>query len=322
MVDLILNQEQKEYQKLARDFAQRELAGRAHQCDSSGEFPADILRKAWETGLLNVQLPEQFGGLDLKCWDAAVIAEELACGCAGIAAAAQANALALLPLLHSGSASRQKEWLEPFAQECCFAALPLDLYAPHRRQHLTVKKGGDGFELSGMLPLVITAEQCKWLLVEAFSGSAASTLFVVPRSAGGITVEAKVALLGLKAADVRPVKFERVQVTPAQIVGTENGAFAVLDFVRPSAYVLHSAAAVGLARSAMEHSIRYSKERRTFGQPISQHQAVAFMLADMAKDIEAARLLTWQAAAMIDGGGAELRSASIARQFSQNMAMR
>jgi acyl-CoA dehydrogenase len=327
MVDFVLNEEQKEYQKLARQVAQRELAPRAHRFDVEAQMPVDALRAVFESGLFNLQMPDALGGMGLSLWDAAVVAEELAAGCSGIGSAVEANALSLLPLLAGANQAQKERWLKPLMDDVSLVCLPADLFAPQPSCRLEAKRSGDGYQLSGEVSLAVNATKPRWYLVLAgLDGAFAKdslTLFVVPEGTAGVSAGQKTALLGRRAADVCSLHFTDVSLTKENVLGTEGGATAILKKVRSSAYVLLAAASVGIARCALEHATGYAKERQTMGKPIGQHQAVAFLLADMAKDIEAARLLTWQAAATADSSGdGDATMASMARSFSQNMAMR
>lgn len=327
MVDFILSEEQKEYQKLAREFAQRELAPRAHRCDVSAAMPADVLRGVFESGLFNLQIPDALGGMGLSLWDAALVAEELAAGCSGIASAVEANALGVLPLLLGSSAAQKERFLRPLMDDLSLIAVPADLFAPEPSCSVVAERSGDGYQLCGDVPLAFNATNPSFHVVLAgVNGAFAKdnlTLFVVPNATAGVSCASKTALLGRRAADVSTVHFADVCLAQENVIGTEGGATAILQRARPAAFVLMAAATVGIARCALEHATGYAKERQTMGKPIGQHQAVAFILADMAKDIEAARLLTWQAAAAFDTGlGGDATLASMARSFSQTMAMR
>jgi acyl-CoA dehydrogenase len=321
MVDFILNDEQKEYQKLAREFAQKSLCGNAHKYDVSAQTPLDILDQLWQSGLASVQVPGDCGGLGLNVWDSAVIAEELAGGCAGISWAVETNALAILPVLVAAEQSLRDELLKPLVSEFSLAGAVLDLFSDRNASAVSVRKDGSDYILSGQQPMVGNAQHAAWYLISARSGGG-SSLFAVPAKSAALRRDSKPYLLGRRAADIGTLHFDDVRVPASHMIGTDGGATKVIDWVRPHAYAILAAGCVGVARCAMEHSIRYAKERHTFGKPIAEHQGVAFILADMAKDIQAARLMTWQAAAMIDSGSPDIMTAAAARSFAQNTAMK
>lgn len=329
MLDFKLTDEQKQYLQLAKDFAQKEISPSSAHLDSSGEFPLEILRKAWEIGLMNVLVPEQWGGLGLAVADACLISEELGAACTGVSMIMETNNLATAPVIVAGSDEQKKEFLEPLTAELGFAAFCSTEYAAQGKPsaiQTTARRVGDQYVLNGRKSWIANAGVARWYLLLACTGAADGgrgiSAFLVNADADGIEVGEREPTLGHRASDTRSLILKDLKVPARNLLGEEGqGAdiyLAAVDRTRP----LFSAAAVGLARSAMEHSIRYAKERTTFGQPIANHQAVSFMVADMAKDIEAARLLAWQAAWLSDRGKSNSREAEIAKSFAVDMAMR
>lgn len=329
MVGFLLTPEQKQMQQLARDFARREITPHASHYDESGEFPREICRKAWELGLMNGHIPEQFGGAGLGVFDSCLIAEEIARGCTGIGTAMEANNLAEAPLIVAGSEEQKKTFLSPMNEELIFAAYCVT--EPSAGSDVagiktTARKCGDEYIINGQKMWITNAGVASWYYVLAYTDPAAGhrgmSAFVIPRDTPGITVGKKESNMGQRASDTRSIIFEDVKVPAANLVGAEGQGFKIcmsaFDHTRP----LVASAAVGLARSAMTSAVRYAKERSAFGQPISSFQAVSFMLADMDKDIEAARLLCWKAAWLIDQGHRNTREAAIAKAFAADVAMR
>lgn len=326
MVDFRLTDEQKQYQQLARDFAQKEMAPRAAQHDMTGEFPLEICKQAWEIGLMNVHIPEQFGGLGLGVFDSCLIAEELGAGCSGISMAIEANNLAEAPLIVAGSVEQKKEFLESMTGEFCFASYCATEPPDAVGVKTTARRVGDQYVLNGQKMSITNAGVARWYYVLASSdpsrGDNGVSAFIVPRESDGLEVGQKESTMGHRASDRRRISFTDVKVPGRYLVGQEGDGLKItnqaFDHTRP----LTAASAVGLSRSAMEHSIKYAKERTTFGQAIANHQAVSFMLADMAKDIEAARLLSRQAAWLIDHGMPNTMQAAMAKAFAVDMAMK
>ena len=329
MVDFKLSDEQKQYQQLARDFAQREIVPKAAHYDQTGEFPREICKKAWELGLMNVHIPESYGGLGLGIFDACLIAEEISAGCTGIGAALEANNLAQAPVIVAGSDAQKKEFLQPLCEEFGFAAYCLtepasgsDVAALKTR----ARRVGDEYVISGQKIRVTNAGVANWYCVPACTnpdqGDKGISAFLLPRETQGVVVGKQELNMGQRASDTRAISLEEVKVPRRYLLGEEGDGFQICMSAYDRTRPLIAAAAVGLARSAMELSIKYSKERTTFGQPIASHQAVSFMLADMAKDIEAARLLGWQAAWLTDHGQRNTREAAMAKVFAADMAMR
>lgn len=324
MADFTLTDEQKQYQQLARDFAAKEISPKAAGHDASGDFPMEICRKAWELGLMNVHISGEFGGLGLGVFDGCLIAEEIAAACTGIGAAMEANNLAQAPVIVAGNDEQKKEFLEPIATEFSFAAYCATGSAAGIPT--VARRAGDEFIIDGQAMWIVNAGVARWYVLlsrtDASAGERGMSAFLVPRESDGIEVGGKEANMGQRAADVRAVSFHGVTVPKRYLLGQEGDglriALLALDRTRP----LMASAAVGLSRSAMAHSIKYAKERTTFAVPIASHQAVSFMIADMAKDIEAARLLTWQAAWLGDRGMHSRTQAAIAKAFAADVAMK
>ncbi len=315
MPDLALTEEQLEFQKLAREFAENELAPKAYEGDQKSEAPLAVLKQCWELGLVTTLIPDQFGGLGLSLVESCVIGEELASGCSGIYGAIETNTLAQLVLLALGAEAHKKKFLQPLTETPIFAGVDADLFSSSEAKidSLRVK---DDFVLSGSA-VVANGANSEWFLVAA-TGSP-KRIFIVSRNAKGVEIGEPVFTLGRKALALTNVKLKSVQVAPSDTLEVNQHS---LQLLQDQAACLLAAGSLGIARSAMKNAIQYSKERKTFGVAIAQHQAVGFMIADMAKDIEAARLLIYQACAIAGADQTGLVSAAVARTFAQDMAMR
>jgi len=329
VVDFDLTDEQRQIQSLARDFAEGEIAGVAAHHDRTGEFPRAVCLKAWEAGLMNVQVPPEFGGPGLGCLDACLIAEEIASGCTGIGTAMEANGLAIAPVVLAGNDDQKKRFLAPMMEELMFAAYCVTEPAAGSDVSgikTTAKKSGDAYIINGEKMWITNGGVAKWYYVlartDASAGHKGLTSFLVNRETPGISVGKKEQNMGQRASDTRSISFEDVLVPASNMLAAEGDGFKIsmhaFDHTRP----LVASAAVGLARSAMEHSVRYATQRFTFGQPIASHQSINFILADMDKDIAAARLLCWQAAWLKDQDRKNTREAAIAKAFASDVAMK
>lgn len=329
MVDFGLTDEQRQIQNLAREFAEKEVSPVAAYHDRTGEFPREVCAKAWELGLMNVQIPESLGGSGLGCMDACLIAEEIASGCTGIGTAMEANGLAIAPLMLAGSDEQKKRYLSPMTEELIFAAYcvtePVAGSDVSGIKTLAMKTG-DSYLISGEKMWITNAGVASWYYVLARTddsgGHRGLSAFIVESDTAGITVGKKEQNMGQRASDTRAISFQDVVVPAENLLGQEGAGFKIsmqaFDHTRP----LVASASVGLARSAMESAVRYAMQRQTFGHPIANHQAINFILADMDKDIAAARLLCWQAAWLKDQGRSNTREAAIAKAFAADMAMR
>lgn len=328
MVDFALSDEQQQLRALAREFAEKEIVPKAAHHDQTGEFPREVCRKAWELGLMNTHIPVEYGGPGLGVFDGCLIAEEVASGCTGIGTAMEANTLSEAPVIVGGSDDQKKRFLTPMTQEFKFAAYCVtEPQAGSDVQGIrtTARKVGDEYVLKGQKMWITNGSVAAWYFVVAYTDPSqrykGMSAFVVPRDTPGIEVGKKEQNLGQRASDTRALTFNEVVVPKTNLLGNEGQgwflAMAAFDHSRP----VVSAAAVGLARSAMAHAVRYAKERSTFGVPIFKHQAVAFSIAEMAMRIEAARLLVWQSAWKIDRGERNTREAAMAKAFAADSAM-
>ena len=328
MVDFSLTEEQQQLRALANEFAEKEIVPKAPHHDQTGEFPRDICKKAWELGLMNTHIPAEYGGPGLGVLDGCLIAEEVAWGCTGIGTAMEANTLAEAPVIVGGSDEQKKRFLAPMTRELRFAAYCVtEPQAGSDVQGIktTARRVGDTYVLKGQKMWITNGSVADWYFVVAYTDPSqrykGMSAFVVPRETPGIEVGKKEQNLGQRASDTRALTFNDVEVPAGNLLGKEGQgwflAMAAFDHSRP----VVSAAAVGLARSAMEHATRYARERAAFGVPIYKHQAVAFPIAEMAMRIEAARLLVWQSAWKIDRGERNTREAAMAKAFAADSAM-
>ena len=329
MIGFGLTEEQQGLKDLAHDFAVNEMRPVIEHHDNTGEYPWEIVNKAHELGIINTHVPEKWGGLGLGCMDAAILGEELAWGCTGIGTALEANGLALQPVIEGGSDYILKKYVAPMVERVSMAAYCVtepgagsDVAA----LRTTAEKRGDTYILNGTKMWITNAGVADWYFVLAYTdrdaGYNGMTAFVVESAWDGVEFGKKEKNLGQRASDTRPVTFTDVEVPAANVVGKVGAgwmlAMGAFDHTRP----LVAAAAVGLARSAYEHARSYALERKTMGRPIAHHQAIGFMLADMAKDIEAARMLVWKAAWMKDSGQRNTKYASMAKCFAADAAHR
>ena len=329
MIDFSLSEEQQLLVETARQFAANEMRPAAEHHDRTGEWPRAVLQKAWELGLMNTHVPEAYNGLGLGVLEGCMIAEETAWGCTGIGVAMEANTLSQCPLIVADDPDINKRFLAPMTE-----ALQMSAYCvtePGAGSDVqgiktTARKVGDEYILNGAKMWITNASVATWYFVLAYtdkdSGHKGMTGFVVPADTPGITVGKKEKNLGQKASDTRGITFEDVVVPERNRLGLEGQgwrlAMAAFDHSRP----IVASAAVGLARSAMEHAIDYAKERKTFGKPISTRQAVSFKIADMAKDIEAARWLVRLSAWKVDQGQRNTLEAAYAKCFAADTAMK
>jgi acyl-CoA dehydrogenase len=330
-VSFALTPEQRELRALVREFAEKEIRPKAAEYDEHQTHPAEVIAKAHELGLMNVHIPEQLGGLGLPAFEGMLIGEELSWGCAAMAVSIVANTLGAAPLLIAGSEEQKRTWLPPLLESPILSSFALsepDAGSDAARIKTTAERRGDEYVLNGSKMFITNAGHSAWSVVFASTdrvqGHRGLSAFVVPMDAVGVVVEKHFDKMGQRATDTSAFALNEVVVPSDNRLGSEGDGFKIamqtLDFTRPGT----AAGAVGVAQAAYEHAVAYAKERVTFGVPIAMHQGVSFLIADMATEIEAARLLTWQAAWMLDSGygrNATLYS-SFAKRFSADTAMK
>jgi acyl-CoA dehydrogenase len=329
MISFQPTEEQLAFVQMAHSFAEQELRPVSAHHDQTGEFPHAVLQKAHALGLMNLHVPERWGGLGLGTVEACLIAEELAWGCSGIATAMEANGLALHPVIAGASDSILERYVAPMVERYSLAAYALtEPGAGSDVQGLRTRaeKKGDRWILNGQKMWITNAGVADWFFVVAVTDAARKarggmTAFVVERGWKGVSVGKKEWNMGQRCSDTRALTFEDVEVPEENVVGEvgQGWLLAMRTFDRSRPPV--AAGAVGVARAALEHAQRYAGERETFGRPIQDHQAIAFMLAEMAMKVEAARLLVWKAAAMADAGERNTMAASMAKAFAADTAM-
>jgi len=328
-VSFALTDEQKELRALAREFAAKEIRPKAAAYDVAMTHPADLIAKAHELGLMNLHVPAEYGGLGLNAFDGMLIGEELNWGCSGIGTSLGANGLGAGPVLIAGSDEQKARFLPPLIESpilCSFGLSEPDAGSDVARLKTTAVRRGDQYVLNGSKTFITNAGYADWTVVfaktDAAKGHRGMSAFVVPMDTPGVTIEQHLDKMGQRATDTSAFALTDVVVPAANRLGEEGQGFKIamqtLDFTRPGTAI----GAVGVAQAAYELSVEYAKERVTFDVPIAMHQGVSFMIADMATEIEAARLLTWQAAWLLDRGERATLHSSFAKRFSADTAMK
>jgi len=315
-------------QQTARRFADDEIIPIAAGCDVSGDFPIAVLEKAWELGLSHTGIPEDLGGVGLSVVAACIGVEELARGCAGITTSIISNDLALNPILLGGSDDQRREWLGQCADE--FKLMAFCLSEPGAGSDvagltLHAQREGDAYILNGTKAWITNGGYADiytvFATVDRSTRHKGMCAFVIPSGTPGLTPGRKEDKMGQRASNTTLVHFDDVRVPVSQRLGAEGEGFkiamATLDRARPQVAAL----AVGIARRALEESLAYAGERKAFGQKIGDFQAIQFMLADMAKGIEASRLLTMQSAWLLDAGRRAAKQSAMAKCFATDVAM-
>lgn len=323
-----LTDEQKMLQKMAREFAAKEIIPVAEEHDHHAKFPDAIFHKARELGLTNMNIPEEYGGVGASVLDECIVGEELGFGCTGISTSITTNHLGALPIILGGSEQQKQYWLgerlmdkgEYVSYGVTEAAAGSNVVGIQTRAE---RKNGH-YVINGSKTFITNASHANFFTVFAKTdpnaGHRGMTCFVIERNQPGVSVGKKFDKLGQRASDTAEIVFENVEVPAENMIGEEGRGFylamKVFDYSRPGV----AAGAVGLQRRALEECVKYAREREAFGVPIYQHQAIGHKIADMAINYQAARLLVWQAAVSADSGSPHPTYAAYAKAFAADMA--
>jgi acyl-CoA dehydrogenase len=327
VVDFTLTDEQKALREMAHDFAEKEMRPRAWEYDKDGAWPEDVLNKAWELGLMNSHIPEEYGGPGASYLEGAIIEEEIGWGCSGIGTSLSANGLALAPLQLGGSEELKKQVLGHITSEPIFASFCLtepDAGSDVSGMRTTAVKKGDKYVLNGSKCFITNGSYASYYTVYAKTDKEAGhrgiSCFLVPRDET-VTVDKKEDKMGQRASNTATITFNDTEIPAENLIGEENKGFKLammtLDRTRPGV----AAMATGIARAAFEFATEYSKQRVQFGVPIAMHQAIQFMIADMATKVHLSRLATWHSAVLLDQGRRNTLESSHAKRFAADTAM-
>jgi acyl-CoA dehydrogenase len=327
VVDFTLTDEQQDMRDMAHDFAEKEIRPVAWDYDRDATWPGEILDKAWELGLMNNHLPTEYGGPGLSVLDGVIIAEEIAWGCSGIGTSLSCNSLASAPVLLAASEELKREYLGRLSEAPLLASFCLtepDAGSDVSAMKTTAVRKGDKWVINGSKCFITNGEYANWYTVYAKTdkdaGHRGISCFIVPRDAG-VVVDKHEDKMGQRASNTATISFNDVEIPLDHLVGEENKGFKIamttLDRTRPGV----AAMGVGVGRAAMEMAIDYSKERVQFGVPIAMHQAIQFIIADMATKVHLGRLATYNSAVLLDQGKRNTIESSHAKRFTADSAM-
>jgi butyryl-CoA dehydrogenase len=328
-MDFELAEEQVMIRDTARDFAAREIAPKAAELDKTGRWPGEIVKAMAGLGLLGVAIPEEHGGAGMDAVSYALAMEEVSAACASCGVIMSVNnSLFCDPLYKFGSDEQKKRVLAPVARGDelgCFGLTEPMSGSDAQTMVTTAERADGGWVLNGAKNWITNGPHADWILVFAVterSPKVRHTAFLVRRGTPGYTQNPPDHKLGIHAAHSCTVFFEGCKVPDENVVGAPGDGFKVAMATLDGGRIGIACQAIGIARAAFEKSVAYAKERHSFGVPIAQHQAIQFMLADMATQIDAARLLAWRAAALKDRGVRHTMESSIAKLYASEMATR
>jgi len=329
MIDFSLTEDQLALQKKAREFAIREVLPVARKYDEAEEFPIDVIKAAYNEGLLNLGIPKKYGGAGFGLLESCIVVEEISSACPGIATSVFDNNLGAEPIVIGGNEEQKERVLTDITKNfklIAFATSEPTMGSDVAGMKCKAVKDGDDYILNGAKFWVTNGGYADYVVIFAtvdpekkHKGIAA---FIVPTDTEGVKLGKHIPKLGQRASNTVSVVLKDVRIGKENVLAKPGRGFVLgmqtFAHTRPAI----GAFAVGCARSAMEYSIDYAQKREVFGRTIDHYQAIQFKIAEMYKDIEAARLLTYKAAWEADQGKDNNLSSSIAKAFASDVAMK
>ena len=328
MVDFSYSEEHRALIDTAKRFARERIIPVAAECDRESKFPMDVFKAAWEIGLVNPGVPEEYGGAGMGELENALITEQMAYGCTGIQTSITANQLALTPIKLGGSDAQKKKYLGMLTSEpimASYATSEPDAGSDVAGMKTKFTQHGDDYVLNGQKCWITNASHARFYVIFATKDTALKHkgigAFIVDRDTPGLRIGKKEDKLGQRASDTAVVFLEDVKVSKENLLAPEGHGFKLametFNQTRPDI----AAGATGLMQRGLDEALAYAKERKTFGVPIGQHQLVQAMLAEMAIKIEATRLLYMKAGWQLDNGVRDPMTSAIAKAFGADSAM-
>ncbi len=329
-MDFRLNEEQEMLRQMVRDFAEKELRPRAHETDEQAELPRDVVRKMAGLGLLGLTIPEEYGGLPVDNVSITVALEEIARACGGTGLALEAHTcLGVLPIVRWGTPEQKERFLPRMASGDslgCLALTEPDAGSDLAAARCTAVEEGDSWVISGSKAWITNASLTDVIVVflrtDPGAGTRAFSLMLVETDRPGLTIGPKEKKMGLRGSPAHSLTLEDVRVPKDNLLGERGRGLHQTMAILDSGRVGISALAVGLAQGALEEARQYALQRCAFGKPLAEHQAIQFMLADMATEVLAGRLLVRHAAWLEDRGQRFSVEASMAKLFTSEMSER
>lgn len=327
---MLLNQDQEMIRDALRDFVREQITPHAARWDKEHQFPKDVHQGLAALGAYGICVPEELGGAGLDYVSLALVLEEIAAGDGGTSTVISVtNCPVNAILMKYGSASQQEQWLRPLAQGQMLGAFCLT--EPHvgsdaSALRTTAVHDGEDYVINGVKQFITSGKNGDVAIVIAVTDKAAGkkgmSAFIVPTVNPGYQVARLEDKLGQHSSDTAQINFENCRIPASNLIGAEGEGYRIALSALEGGRIGIAAQSVGMARAAFECALQYSKERESFGQPIFNHQAVGFRLAECATQIEAARQLIWHAASLRDAGLPCLKEAAMAKLFASEMAER
>ena len=323
-----LAEHQKILQRNVREFAKRQVAPLAEELDREHRYPAEIVAQMAELGLMGVAVPEEYEGAGMDAMSYVVAVEEISAACASTGVIMSVNnSLVCDPILKFGTEEQKRTWLAPLASGRmlgCFGLSEPDAGSDAAAQRTVAEDKGDHFLVSGTKNFITNAHDAQVCVLLAMTdrskGHRGISAFIAPMDADGVSVGPKEDKLGIRASSTGQIIFDGCRLPKDALLGEVGKGFGVAMYTLDCGRIGIAAQALGIGRAALETALRYSGERKTFGRPIGEHQAIQFMLADMATRLDAARMLTYRAAILKDKGVRHSKESSMAKLSASEAA--
>jgi butyryl-CoA dehydrogenase len=328
--DLTLTPEQEMVQRTARDFAREKVLPRAHDIDEHKAVPPELIAEMGKLGFMGIDVPERYGGSGMDALTYALVVEEInrACASTGVILCSHVS-LAIEPILHFGTEAQKQRWLPGMARGetlGCFALSEPASGSDAASMRTSARREGDGWVLNGTKNFITNGGKADIAIVFAQTDPALRhkgiAAFVVEKGTPGYSVGKLESKLGIRGSDTAQLVFQDCRVPEGNLIGAVGQGFKMALSILDGGRISIAAQAVGIARACLEDALAYAKEREAFGRRIADFQAIQQMLADMATEIDAARLLTWRAATMKDRGEPHIMEAAEAKLFASDVAMK
>jgi len=329
-MDFRLTEEQKMIQQTIREFAEGELKPVAAELDHTGNFPTEIIKKLAELGFMGVPFPEKYGGAGLDYISYAITVEELSVACASTGVIVSAHtSLCCDPIYFAGTEEQKQKFLTPLASGKKIGCLGLtepSAGSDAANIKTTAQLDGNQWVINGTKLFITNAAQAEIAVITAMTdknaGHKGISTFIVEKGTPGFKVGKIEDKLGIKASSTAELIFEDCRIPKENLLGPLGGGFKIALQTLDGGRIGIAAQAVGIGRASLEVSTKYAKERVQFNKPIAELQAIQWMLADMATEVDAARLLTWRAAAMKSAGERYSQQSAMAKLFASETATR
>lgn len=325
-----LNEEQKMMQKLVREFAEKVIAPGTAERDEKEEYSRELFDKAAEMGLTGIMFPEKYGGADGDYLSYILACEELACVDDNVSVTFSASvSLCAWPIYAYGTEEQKQKYLKPLAEGTTLGAFGLtepNAGTDAGAQQTVAVLDGEHYVINGSKIFITNGGDAETYVVFAMTdkskGVKGITAFILEKGMPGFTFGKKEHKMGIRSSQTMELIFQDVRVPKENMLGKEGEGFKIAMSTLDGGRIGIAAQALGIAQAAFDHAVKYSKDRVQFGKPISSNQAVAFMLADMATRLDAARLLTYRAAYLKDQGGVPYsKEAAMAKMYASDAAM-